>query len=834
MSVTAVIMGLPTLKGTFVGGDDHRLVLNHVLVNHPSLAHAVELFTIVHRDLYQPIPLLSFQIEFAIADVLGLFDEGLSGGAWFFHLTNILLHAANAVLVWVVIRMLQYREGEQGNHAVATIAALLFAIHPLQVEVVAWVNGRMMLLSTLFALASVAAMEQWLRRSKHRWAFLTVLFALCCAISKIRVALPALLMIPLLAHRRKPTWRYAALWCICVVITGIFAVVNYMATKDAGMFEGADTNLHGPTVIRAFLALAWYFEHFLWPTGLASWYPTPALVQWSDPRTLRALGICAAAVIVIGWSALRSRNAALGYAWFFAAIGSTVLLVQTRNALAADRYMYLPIVGLLWVVGIALAALYKATSRRWALSRTAVAAVSIVSAVVIALIAVSWHTASFYDTPIEKSTRIATLAPTTPHVWERVAWAHYRADRFEEAIEAAEREFAHEDNNARGVAHQVIGISLVKLGKVDGGIESLRRAIEVDPENVTSIYWLASGLYELGRVEEAIPLFEQAVAKAPLKNPWIIRLASILRKHGRSPDAAPLYEQALRNNPFEVPATLGLAELDIEAGTPPALRSAERRILGLLEWTPQHAGAWVNLGVTYHALGQTAEAIRSYARALEFDPDNARAALNLAQIYYSADDVPRAQRLFDLAASVGLETIEEVIAVHDFYVLQQVPHQAVQLWIEFLTRIPDSHEARSFLAWSRALIDDLPQAKSEVSILTRTANGSPLAFATLAFIALAEEHYDIAFARTEELCALADQGADARQRLLRALGAVVQQRPDEAWAFCLAGRLWMADDQLDSARAFIDLCSRQCKGDACARQVQSLGAQLASIENKPQ
>src|SRR3990170_2047086 len=82
--LAAFVMGIPTLRGGFVGGDDHRLVLNHVFVNHPSLAHALQLFTIVHRDLYQPLPLLTFSGEFALANLFHLFDSGVEGGAWLF------------------------------------------------------------------------------------------------------------------------------------------------------------------------------------------------------------------------------------------------------------------------------------------------------------------------------------------------------------------------------------------------------------------------------------------------------------------------------------------------------------------------------------------------------------------------------------------------------------------------------------------------------------------------------------------------------------------------------------------------------------------------------
>jgi hypothetical protein len=98
--VIALVMGLPALRGGFVSADDLRLVRDHVLVNHPSLNHAVKLFAVSHHDLYQPLPLLTFSAEFAVAYQFGLFERGgdADEGAWLFHLDNILLHAVNAVL----------------------------------------------------------------------------------------------------------------------------------------------------------------------------------------------------------------------------------------------------------------------------------------------------------------------------------------------------------------------------------------------------------------------------------------------------------------------------------------------------------------------------------------------------------------------------------------------------------------------------------------------------------------------------------------------------------------------------------------------------------------
>jgi len=867
--MAALVMGLPTLRGSFVGADDHRLVLNHILVNHPSIEHALELFKVVHRDLYQPIPLLSFSMEFAVAGKLGLFDEGIDGGAWLFHLTNLILHALNAVLVWAVILSMKpagngealpvlHPEGRRngledekppskGNRAdradaalqrehtaawtfpaVAILAGLLFAIHPLQVEVVAWVNGRMMLLSTLFGLASLLALSVWLRTGRPLWAVWTCLFVLCCAVSKIRVGLPVLLLIVPLAQRRKLKPAYWLLWSICVAITALFVWVNYAATDEAGMFEGAVANLHGPRAARALMALAWYFQHFLWPTGLASWYPTPGLVRWSDPTVVRAIVVVTCAFAIIGFSALRSRNAALAFIWFFSTIASTVQLVPTRNALAADRYMYLPIIGLIWVVGMALVGTYESAMRRWGRRPVRLGAGGVGMAMAIVMVALSWHTASFYETPILKGTRIASLAPTTPHVWERVAWAYNRAGRYAEAIEIAQREFEHDDTSAQSAALQVIGASQMRLGRANEAVETLKRAIEVDPESPTAKNRLATVLHDLGRTDQALPLFELAVAEAPLKNPWIVRLASLYRKLGRADDARPLYEQALQNNPYEVPAILGLAELDIETGSRSGYLAAEKRLTGLLEWMPENANARVDLGVVYHALGRTEEAIQTYQRVLEIEPANATAAINLAEIYNSRQDVIRAGQLFENAASLGLEALEHLVACHDFFISQQMPGRSLQLWTEFLTRFPDSLEGRAFLAWSHALAGNTVKAAAHAEPLAAADPPVPLALATLVYVALVNEDYDAALTRTEDLCATDIGSTGVRQRLLRALGVVVQQKPDIPWSFCLAARLWIADGQFAPAQEFIELCAQRCDGAACSEYVRSLHALLAT------
>ncbi len=655
IATAALVMGMPTLRGTFIGGDDHRLVLNHVLVNHPSLTHAVELFRIIHRDLYQPIPLLSFSFEFWIAEQFNLFADGVDAGAWLFHLTNVLLHVCNALLVFFVVRRLSRNQSGGRGCLIAFIAAMGFAVHPLQVEVVAWINGRMMLLSTLFALGAMASLQQWYTARRARWAVMTLLCVLFCSISKIRVGLPLLLLIVPLVQRHKLDRSFAWLWGIAVGVTGIFVWVNIGATSQAGMFEGARTHMLGSTVVRALLSLAWYFEHYVWPVGLASWYPAPGNVHWLEGRTFVALAKTIPVFVLVGLWARRSRSAALAFGWFLVTIAVTLQLVPTRNTLAADRYMYLPIIGLLWLTALAMVYFYEYLMRRVGRRAAHVTLFACGGALVVSMLAMSWHVAWFYELPLRKSQRLASLFEGFPHVHERLAWAYYNDDQFEKAIAEAEQEFVHEhDDKLIGDALQAIAASQFKLGLVTEAIATLHKAMVRDPKSASVDHRLATIYQEIGPLDKAIDYFEQAIEKAPLKNPWINQLGQIYRDQGRADDARRMYEQAVRNNAYEVPAILALAELDIAQATPVSYVAAIDRLKILVSWMPENITARINLGVAQATLGKKQEAMRAYHEVLQQDPENIFATLNLSQLLFDqvqAGDVANASVMLDTISS---------------------------------------------------------------------------------------------------------------------------------------------------------------------------------------
>lgn len=594
--LAAVVMGLPTLRGGFVGGDDHRLVLNHVLVNHPSLAHAVQLFTIVHRDLYQPLPLLTFSGEFAVANLFGLFDAGVEGGTWLFHLTNILLHAFNAVLVWLTVRMFQQRLGVS-SIAVATVVALLFAVHPFQVEVVAWVNGRMMLLSTLFALTAILTFSRWLDAPRPRYAILTLVFVLLSSLSKVRVGLPLLLGLVALIQGQKLRPRFWFLWLPCAALTGLFVWINIDATASADLFTEGAEHLWGPWLVRVLLALAFYFQHLVWPVGLTSYYPTPFVVHWLDASTAVAAIIIALSLTILAVLCRTSRPCRWGVLWFFIAIADTLAVIPARNVLAADRYLYLPIVGLLWCLAAVACDAYTRWGARSTSKMPQYAFASVALLFFPAMIGQSWFTAKWYNTSLLKTQRVVDCFPDEPRVWEKLGWCHYQAGDYDKAIESAQHELRFDDRSVQSIAYQLMGLSHLKRGQNDEALRLLHYALEVDPDNDIGLYRLATAYDDLGRLEEALPYYEAATKAAPLHNPTLYRLAAVYRRLGRTSDARAAYEKQLVNNPYDVPAVLALVELDIEIDTTPAYRDAAARLVKLLADVPDDLPARLNLAV---------------------------------------------------------------------------------------------------------------------------------------------------------------------------------------------------------------------------------------------
>ncbi len=829
VALAAVLMGLPTLAGGFLQGDDIQLVRDHVLVNHPSIEHAIRLFRPdANRDLYQPIPLLSFAMNFAVVHAVGLTGEatGPWAGAWLFHLTNVLLHAANASLVWWLLA--RWSRG----WTVPLVAGLLFAVHPLNVEAVAWLNGRMMLTSTLFALAALIAFDQWLARQRWPAGVLCVLLTALAMMCKVRAALPVLMVIPMFVRGRRPPTRAWIVWGLAVAVTGGCVLLNVSMSR--GLLAGGAEALEGSGIVRTVIAMGWYLRHFVLPVGLAPWHPAPNPARWSDPALPMAAVWVVAFAGVLAWSARTNRVAWLGAVWFLATIAVTLPFVPTRNLLVAERYMYLPAIGLFWIVGSGVASAMAKLRHRHDEARATVAGAAVVGVVCAVLIGLSWRYGPSFRTSVDRQQCVAERYPDEPGVWVRLAEAFYDDGQYRRAVEAARRDLEKHPGAMRVAANQIMGLAWHRLGESERALAILGETVAAAPRDLKARMRLATVLKDLNRDEEAAAQFRRAAEQAPLHNPAWLALATLSRQLGQVDEARAAYAKILENNPYDVNAPYGLAELDMQDGD---YAAAARRLAPLVSWAPENVGAWTNLGVCYVRLGRTAEGVAAYREALRHDPGAVAAATNLATLLAGAGRLAEAEAVLRdaMAAVPDSPVLHE--AYHDVLIARGQYDRAAEAWARLIERTTgqggasqqrSGAELTAWHAWALALGSRYVGAERAAREALARDGGASLARASLALAALARGDPEAAVAEVEFLLHAADRRpADVANRLLRGLELYSQSHPQDPFPVYLATLILLDLGQTDAARSGLHAFEQMCQDPAWQQRATELEQRIA-------
>ncbi|MCG3137747.1 MAG: Lipopolysaccharide assembly protein B [Phycisphaerae bacterium] len=656
--ITSVFtVGYPTLDAQRSrSGDDDQLIFSHALVNHPSFDHTLKLFYIIHRDLYQPLPLLTFQLEFAIH----------GGQLFWLHFTNVVIHLINTLLVWWLLRrwLLPRESASVYPSWSALVGALFFAVHPLAVEGYAWLNGRMMMMSALFSILTVILFDIGTERLKTsnntqrslRYFVMALFTALLAMLSKVQIGLPLLLLIIPMWRRFRPTWRWWSWWSRHLLIAFAFALLNIYTTRESRMFEGAEQQLLGSNIARSIMALAWYVQHYVWPSGLSPYYPPPKLVLWSDTAVWWSAAICCVVVVAALWTWKRNRVGLLGLWWFGATIVATLpLLGPSRNLMVADRYVYLPIVGFHWIVIVALSGLthrirIARAEARGALNNTITrmpngTRISILL-LVIPLVAAAWvsrQVSNYYHNDRARAERMLEIAPDHPTLLTSLAWDYYEEGDLQRAFELTSEELRrHSDNDtAYFRAINLRALCRYQLSHDVAGAEAdIQAAIAREPKYVRSYENLAGIYRQENRPAEAQQQLKKALEVAPEYTPALKQLARLYWRNDRPEKAIPLFERAVQvSRGYDIEALNALGEIELQQGH---FNAAIDRYTALLKWHPDDLIARYNLAMGYYGQGSTADAEAELLQVLERDPAGYQARYLLAKILLEQQQLPQA------------------------------------------------------------------------------------------------------------------------------------------------------------------------------------------------
>lgn len=552
---------------------------------------------------WHPLTVLSHMLD---CEIFGLDAGG-------HHLTNLLFHLAS---VWLLFEVLRRMTGAPGKSA---LVAALFGVHPTHVESVAWISERKDVLSGFFFMLALAAYLRYAReRTAGRYLLVALAFALGLLAKPMLVTLPCvLLLLDVWPLRRLPPppsggipWRaLRALLLEKVPLLLLSAAASAVAvyTQAQSMASTQAVSVYRRTA-NTLVSYTVYIGKTVWPSKLAVFYPLPPAIP---PWKAAAAGVLLLAVTLLVAARLRrSPWLAVGWLWFLGMMVPVIGLVQVGRQAMADRYTYLPTIGLFLMAAWGIPELLAG----WKGRRPALAAASALAVGLLA--AAAWVQVGHWKDSVALFRHTAAVTRNNYLAHLNLASALRKEGARDEAMKHYREALRIQPNFVEGNAG--LAYALYTWGRPREALPYIRRAVRFRPRDGRLRHSLAVNLEALGRTDEAAAELRKAVELSPDMSRAHHGLGSILHKGGRADEALRHYLRALDINP-------GLAELYNPATAllvrRGRLAEAVRLFEEVVDREPDLAAAHYHLAVLLQQTGRSEEARRHYLRALELDPE---------------------------------------------------------------------------------------------------------------------------------------------------------------------------------------------------------------------
>jgi len=507
-------------------------------------------FTGVHGGNWHPLTSLSHMLD---VELFGLEPAG-------HHVVNVLLHALNAVLLFVVL----WRA--TGRSWSAWIVAALFAWHPLRVESVAWIAERKDVLSGLFWMLTLLAYVRYVKRpGVGAYLFVLVAFALGLLAKPMVVTLPCvLLLLDVWPLGRFTPGRMRAVVLEKLplfVLVGLSIGMTWWAQGAAGAIGSELQFSSGERVGNALVAYGTYLGKTFWPVGLAGFYPHPAMVGEAGGLVARAAlaAVVLSGVSLLAWSWRRTRPAfGIGWLWFLGTLVPVVGLVQVGGQALADRYTYLP------SIGLALAVVWTAAALVAHRPQLRMPAVVATVAVLLALCVASRRQIETWRDTRALLGRMLAVTEKNYFAHRCLGEIYRREGDYERARQEFEAALAIGTGQPTTMAD--LGAVLVRLGDMDGALARIRHALELDPELVNGHYNLGVCLALGGELERARISYRRTLELDPEHIDARVNLGDLLLRSGRAAEARVELERVVALDPRVVEARYNLALALLQEG----------------------------------------------------------------------------------------------------------------------------------------------------------------------------------------------------------------------------------------------------------------------------
>jgi tetratricopeptide (TPR) repeat protein len=475
-------------------------------------------FTTGHSANWHPLTWLSHMLDVQL--------YGMNAGGH--HLTSLALHVASTLLLFHLFLK------TTGALYPSAFVAAVFGLHPLHVESVAWVAERKDVLSAFFWILTTLAYVEWTKKPQtSRYLLVVVLFALGLMSKPMLVTLPFALLLLDVWPLRRPGAPFVREKIPLFLLAGASSVVTFLVQRAQGAMTLSDRIPIGLRVENALVSYAAYLGKAVVPARLAVYYPHTA-------EAYPAWQVAGAALLLGGitWFAWRSRDTrpwlVVGWLWFVGTLVPVIGLVQVGSQSMADRYTYVPLIGLSAAVA------FEAAEVRGAL-----AVLLLVGAA--AWSALTWRQVGFWKDDRTLFGNLVQVMPENHLAHHILGCVYLREHRLDEAVEEFKEALRLRPTYAEASSN--LGMALELSGKPAEAIEQYEGALRESPELAEAHHNLGRLLATQGHLEAAIPHLEAAVKSNPDLVEAHVNLGSAYMMSGRIDEAISRFEKALELRP---------------------------------------------------------------------------------------------------------------------------------------------------------------------------------------------------------------------------------------------------------------------------------------------
>lgn len=605
ISLLTFIIFLPALQNNFTNWDDVQYVTDNEMITSFSSENIHSMATKPVASNYHPLTMFTYALNYAVVG---------KDSAFFYILTNVVLHCLNTFLVFFFIFLLTNRTRIE----VAIICALFFGIHPMHVESVAWISERKDVLYTFFFMLSSIAFLKYLvpsntKREQITWYSITFLCFLLSLLSKpVAVVLPVVLLLIDFWKKRSLSWKLVVEkipFFVGAIAFGLLAI----STQSGTAIEDLETHTFLQKIMFASYGSMMYLVRFFFPFKLAAFYPFPIVSEGLSLEYQIAPFVVLLFLALTLISLKFTRNVVFGVGFFFVTIALVLQFIKVGAAIMADRYSYVPYIGLLFIIGMGFSCIWRSKHPK----NTPLFKYGLVGLLAVYTLAFSYQ--SFGQIKIWKNsntlwTQVIERYPLAKKAYNNRGEYYYDKKEFDKSL--ADYNVLLQLDKGYSSAYNNRGLIFYEKKQYAKALKDYNKAIALDKKYEEAYHNRGNANYSSNKYTEALADYNKSISLNPKNHRAYNNRANIYFMRGD-------YQEAIKN------------------------------YTKTLTFDANHLQANLNRGITYYQLKEYKTALVDFNKAIQLNPKNGDPYLYISYIYNETGDNKNALTFAQKAKQLG-------------------------------------------------------------------------------------------------------------------------------------------------------------------------------------